>query len=60
MRSGWAQEDDKQIATVDADGVARAAIQPLYKPSLEKEKRIEQLEREVSELHARLEQLANR
>ena len=53
-------EDDKHIATVDADGVALAAIQALYKLSLEKDKEIEQLKREMSELHARLEQLANR
>ncbi len=42
------------------DYVALAAIQALYKVTLEKEKRIEQLEREVSALRARLEQLANR
>ena len=50
-------EDDKHIATVDADGVALAAIQAVHKPSLEKDQRIEALTREVSELQVRLAKL---
>lgn len=43
-------EDDLHISTVDADGVALAAIQGLYELLLEKE-------RELAELHTRLEAL---
>jgi hypothetical protein len=50
-------EDDKHIATVDADGVALAAIQTLYKLGLEKDQKIEQLPKEVDELRARLTRL---
>jgi hypothetical protein len=50
-------EDDKHIPTVDADGVALAAIQALYKLSLEKDEKIEQLSQEVMELRARLARL---
>lgn len=39
--------DERHIATVDADGVALAAIQGLYKVVQEKETRIESLEREL-------------
>ena len=50
-------EDDKHIATVDADGVALAAIQALYQRSVEKDRKIEQLTQEVDELRARLTRL---
>jgi len=40
-------QDDKHIATVDADGVALAAIQALYK-------RLQQKDAEIQELRARL------
>src|SRR5437588_461132 len=42
--------DDKHIATVDADGVALAAIQGLNQVVKEKEARIQALERTVAEL----------
>jgi hypothetical protein len=42
--------DDKHIATVDADGVALAAIQGLYQMMLEKDKQIRQLQRQVRQL----------
>ena len=50
-------EDDKHIATVDADGVALAAIQALYQRSVQKDRKIEQLTQEVDELRARLTRL---
>ena len=43
-------KDDKHIATVDADGVALAAIQGLYQLMLEKDKQIGQLQRQVRQL----------
>jgi hypothetical protein len=49
-------EDNKHIATVDADGVALAAIQALYKLSLEKDRRIAELERPLDELQRKLEE----
>lgn len=49
--------DDKHISTVDADGVALAAIQGLYQMMLEKEKQNEQLARMVAEQGSRIEQL---
>jgi phage shock protein A len=39
---------------VDADGVALAAIQALYKLSQDKDKQITKLRQEVDELRARL------
>ena len=42
--------DDKHIATVDADGVALAAIQGLNRVVQDKEARIQALERTVAEL----------
>lgn len=42
--------DDKTIATVDADGVAMAAIQGLYQMMMEKNKQIEQLQDRVKQL----------
>jgi hypothetical protein len=40
--------DDRSIATVDADGVALAAIQGLYQLFQEQNARIESLEAEIS------------
>jgi hypothetical protein len=57
-------EDDKHIATVDADGVALAGVQALYQLSQEKDRiikaqseKIEQLTGEVDELRMRLARL---
>jgi hypothetical protein len=50
-------DSDKSIATVDADGVALAAIQALHASSTEKDRRIAQLTDEVEDLRARLERL---
>ena len=47
--------DDKHIATVDADGVALAAIQGLNQKVEEKDARIAELERRLE----KLEQLMN-
>jgi hypothetical protein len=44
--------DDRSIATLDADGVALAAIQALYKLVTEKDRRIEALEERLSKLEA--------
>ncbi len=49
--------DDRHIATVDADGVALAAIQALYQMAQEQNARIAQLERENQALRARLQAL---
>lgn len=49
--------DDKHISTVDADGVALAAIQGLYQLMLEKEKQNEQLTRIVAQQGNQIEQL---
>jgi hypothetical protein len=43
-------EDDRHITTVDADGVALAAIQALYRILQDKEKEIAQLKAEITEL----------
>jgi hypothetical protein len=48
-------EDDKHISTVDADGIALAAIQALYLKSIQLEQksdRIEELETQIAELRA--------
>src|SRR5262249_21855034 len=50
--------DDKHIATVDADGVALAAIQGLNEVVKEKEARIEALEKSVAELKLLVAELA--
>ncbi|NQT84940.1 tail fiber domain-containing protein [bacterium] len=47
-------EDDKHIGTVDADGVALAAIQGLHEIVQEKDARISSLEKQNTELKARL------
>ena len=46
--------DDKSIATVDADGVAFAAIQGLKQDGDEKNARINKLERELNLIKAKL------
>jgi hypothetical protein len=50
-------EDDKHIATVDADGVALAAIQGLNRKVEEQRSQLEQKQTEITELRARLERL---
>ena len=51
-------EDDRYISTVDAEGVALAAIQALYQLSQEKDRKIAQLTREVKELQTKMARLA--
>ncbi len=51
--------DDKHIATVDADGVALAAIQGLNQKVDEKESRIAELEKTVAELKKLVHELAH-
>lgn len=53
-------EDDTHISTVDADGVALAAIQGLYQLSQEQDARIAELEQENSALRSRLDSLEAR
>ncbi|MGH7410700.1 MAG: tail fiber domain-containing protein [Candidatus Methylomirabilis sp.] len=50
-------EDDRYIGTIDADGVALAAIQGLYQNVQEKDCRIEELEDQQVEFKARLARL---
>lgn len=50
-------QDDKHIGALDANGVALAAIQALYKLSQDKDKEITQLRQQVDELRARLARL---
>jgi hypothetical protein len=47
-------EDDRHIGTVDADGVALAAIQGLYQLLEEKDERIDRQERQILSLTARV------
>jgi hypothetical protein len=49
--------DDLHISTVDADGVALAAIQGLYQLMLEKEKQNEEKDRKIDELARKLEEM---
>src|SRR5262249_26117427 len=51
-------EDDKHITTVDADGVALAAVQALYRMSLEKDHVIEELRKEINDLRNVIERQA--
>lgn len=51
---------ETQIATVDADGVALAAIQGLHQESLEKDERIRELEQQVRRLDELVRKLAER
>ncbi len=53
-------EDDTHITTVDADGVALAAIQGQYELSQEQAARIQSLEAENADLHAQLDDLDSR
>ncbi|MBI2926371.1 MAG: tail fiber domain-containing protein [Verrucomicrobia bacterium] len=50
--------DDKHIATVDADGVALAAIQGLNQIVKEKDAELQELKRTVAELKAQMNQLS--
>ena len=50
--------DDTSISTIDADGVALAAIQGLNEVVKEKDTRIQALERDVAELKALVSQLS--
>lgn len=47
-------EDDKSIATIDADGVALASIQGLYEILREKEARLSAQQEHIASLNARL------
>jgi hypothetical protein len=49
--------DDRHIAMLDEEGVALAAIQSLYKLSQEKDRKIEQLSRQLENLQERLRRL---
>ncbi len=53
-------EDDRHISTVDAQGVAFAAIQALYKANQEKDTKIAQLSQALSEKTRQLEDLERR
>ena len=50
-------EDDKHIATVDADGVALAGVQALYRMVQERDERIASQEQRLEEQAARIERL---
>jgi hypothetical protein len=50
-------EDDKHIATVDADGVALAAIQALYRLSLEKDEQLRQQQAQIQKQQTLLQEL---
>jgi len=52
-------EDDKHIATVDADGVALAAIQGLHEILREKDAEIAEIKKQNAELQERLSALEN-
>ncbi|MCX8103080.1 MAG: hypothetical protein N3E42_01365 [Candidatus Bipolaricaulota bacterium] len=45
-------EGEKHISTIDADGIALLSIQTLYQMSLEQEKKIEALTKEIQTLRA--------
>jgi hypothetical protein len=53
-------EDEHGISTVDAEGVALAAIQGLHEALKEKDARIESLEKDVSVLKALVQKLASK
>lgn len=53
-------EDDRHISTIDADGVALAAIQGLYQEVQDKDRRIADLETENAALKSRLDDLDGR
>ena len=50
-------EDDKHISTVDADGVALAAIQAIYRLSLEKDAQLRKQQAQIQEQQALLQEL---
>jgi hypothetical protein len=50
-------EDDRHIGTIDADGVALAALQGLYQLLEEKDERLAHQERQISSLEARVAEL---
>ena len=50
-------EDDKHISTVDAEGVALASVQALYRTVSELKSELEKKEHELDELNARLARL---
>jgi hypothetical protein len=50
-------EDDKHIDTVDADGVALAGVQALYRMLVQKNTQIEQQQKEVRDLRSEMNQL---
>jgi hypothetical protein len=47
-------EDDKHISTVDAEGVALAAIQALYQTVTELKRNLGDKDHQIAELRARL------
>jgi hypothetical protein len=49
--------DDKRISTVDADGVALAAIQALYRLSQEKDAQLRKQQAQIQEQQALLQEL---
>jgi hypothetical protein len=53
-------EDDRHISSVDADGVALAALQGLHQVVREKEEQIESLQKNVLELRQALKALTER
>ena len=50
-------EDDRHITTIDADGIALAAIQGLYQQNLEQQKENVDLKERVEQLEALVKQL---
>jgi hypothetical protein len=50
-------EDDTHISTVDADGVALAGVQALYRMLLQKDEEIAQQRRDLQKLEAQIEAL---
>ncbi len=53
-------EDDKHISTIDADGVALAAIQGLYQLTQEQKAQIAAQQKQIDELESRLAKLEQR
>jgi hypothetical protein len=50
-------EDDKHISTVDADGVAPAAMQALYRLALHKDEQIQKLAQQLEKLRGQVARL---
>jgi hypothetical protein len=59
FRAAFQLGDGRTITTIDADGVAFAAIQGLYTTVQEKDAQIEQLEERIARLEALVETLAS-